>query len=466
MNGAALASIPGVSGHSSHGARNRCAAAALACTAIAFAAPGCSGEPSLDREALMDPAYCQSCHPEHYRQWSGSMHAYASDDPVFIALNQKLQDETSGAAAEFCIGCHAPMATLVGATVDGTYIKDVPRYLRGVTCYYCHSVDSIRGDHNGALGIADDGRMRGGITDPVFTEAHGSKYSPLHDSRSLESSRMCGACHDVVTPAGLHIERTFAEWKDSVFAEPGPGALSCNACHMPGANRPAADTSNSPTRRTHEHAWPGIDVALGPWPEISDQLAGIRRDLDPSVLSGMCVQADAGGVLVDVTLENIFAGHAWPSGVTHARRAWVELVASRGGAAIFSSGAVADDQAVIEVNDSNLWLMRSRLFDADDNEVHLAWRATRAESNLLAPSVTNDPTDPRYYHAVTRSYRIAGNPDTITMRLRMRPVGLELIDELIRHDGLDSAVRDRIPTFTLQPSVLEWTSSQGFGCVP
>ena len=47
----------------------------------------CSQRKGLDAEALMDPAACQGCHPEAYREWSGSMHAYASDDPVFIALN-------------------------------------------------------------------------------------------------------------------------------------------------------------------------------------------------------------------------------------------------------------------------------------------------------------------------------------------------------------------------------------------
>jgi len=32
-------------------------------------------------EKLKDPEACKDCHPKHYESWSGSMHAYASDDP-------------------------------------------------------------------------------------------------------------------------------------------------------------------------------------------------------------------------------------------------------------------------------------------------------------------------------------------------------------------------------------------------
>ncbi|HTA90706.1 MAG TPA: hypothetical protein VK745_14045, partial [Polyangiaceae bacterium] len=46
-----------------------------------------SSTSGLSQAELMDPKTCGSCHAEHYTEWSGSMHAYASDDPLFIALN-------------------------------------------------------------------------------------------------------------------------------------------------------------------------------------------------------------------------------------------------------------------------------------------------------------------------------------------------------------------------------------------
>lgn len=414
----------------------------------------------------MDPAYCQNCHPEHYRQWSGSMHAYASDDPMFIAMNERLQRETDGAAGGMCVGCHAPLALRTGATTDGLGIADLPRRLRGVTCFFCHSVDAVEGDHNNQLRLADDGIMRGGHRNPVPTEAHGSMYSPLQDSDELASSGLCGTCHDVVLPNGLHLERTYKEWRASLFAKPGIGALSCNRCHMPGYDGPAAEVAGSPERRIHQHQMPGIDVALSSWPEVDDQIAVIERDLYPSLLTDVCVQPGGGGIEVKVVLDNVFAGHAWPSGTTHARRAWVQLVAYSGGDVIFESGVISDGETVAEVDDPNLWVMRSKLFNGDGDEVAMPWEAASTESELLPSAVTNDPADPAYYHAQERIYTLAGqSPDRVTMTVYMRPVGLDVVDSLITSGDLDAAVRERVRTFAMTPSSVEWTDDLGFGCV-
>ena len=65
----------------------------------------CGGEPTyLTREELLDPQACQKCHPDHFTDWSGSMHAYASDDPLFVAMNRRGQRETGGALGTFWLG--------------------------------------------------------------------------------------------------------------------------------------------------------------------------------------------------------------------------------------------------------------------------------------------------------------------------------------------------------------------------
>ena len=48
----------------------------------------------LTKAELMDPAACKQCHMTEYADWSRSMHAYASEDPVFRAMNRRGQDET------------------------------------------------------------------------------------------------------------------------------------------------------------------------------------------------------------------------------------------------------------------------------------------------------------------------------------------------------------------------------------
>src|SRR3954452_13466818 len=83
----------------------------------------CSSPPEantfLSRDDLLEPTACQGCHQDHYDEWAGSMHAYAADDPVFIAMNQRGQRETNGSLGTFCVNCHAPMAVRLGATKDG-----------------------------------------------------------------------------------------------------------------------------------------------------------------------------------------------------------------------------------------------------------------------------------------------------------------------------------------------------------
>jgi hypothetical protein len=135
----------------------------------------------LDAEALRDPASCQGCHPTHYEQWEGSMHAYAGEDPVFRAMNARGQRETDGALGDFCVQCHAPVALALGLTEDGTDLDSVPEHLQGVTCAWCHLVDEVVDDHNAGLVLADDGVMRGGISDPQPNNAHASAWSPLLD---------------------------------------------------------------------------------------------------------------------------------------------------------------------------------------------------------------------------------------------------------------------------------------------
>src|SRR5687768_1766164 len=81
-------------------------------------APDAGVMPALTRAQLLDPASCKSCHPKHYREWRSSMHAYAADDPVFLAMNKRGQRETEGALGDFCVGCHAPMAVREGETSD------------------------------------------------------------------------------------------------------------------------------------------------------------------------------------------------------------------------------------------------------------------------------------------------------------------------------------------------------------
>ena len=54
----------------------------------------------------------------------------------------------------------------------------------------------------------------------------------------------------------------------------------------------------------------------------------------------------------------------------------------------------------------------------------------------------------------------------VSVRIRIRPMGLDVIDDLIQSGDLDPAVRDKFPTFTLGYSELEWNVSDAISCIP
>ncbi len=425
-------------------------------------------EAALSAEELRDPETCRSCHSDHYREWAGSMHAYASRDPVFSAMNRRGQEETAGALGDFCVRCHAPVALEQGLTFDGLNLDEVPAAAQGVTCYFCHSIANVTGTHDAAVELASDGRMRGGIADPLPNAAHASMYSPLHDSARPESSALCGACHDIVTPAGVAIERTYLEWQASIFSG-GPAATSCGACHLPATSGLAA-TGAPRSRLVHAHGMPGVDLALSPFPtgaprEEQDAAALAQRALVEELLDGslaleICVQRLPGPAsAVYLTLDNVAAGHGWPSGSAQDRRAWAEVVATDAeGAVLYQSGSVPDGEPVVG-HDADLWLFRDELLGAKDEPVHMFWDAAAYRSHTIGAPQTLDPTDPAYYRAhVTRRFprslteTIPGVPERVSVRVRMRPVGLDVLDDLVQSGHLDLEVRHKMQTLTLLPN--------------
>ena len=448
---------------------------------IVFALAACGGDDTaLPVEELMVAETCQTCHPNHYREWSGSMHAYSSDDPMFLALNRKGQEETGGALGSFCVQCHAPLALSLGLTTDGLNLAEVPQWAKGINCYFCHNAAEVAGQHNNPIRLAMDQTMRGGIDDPVKSPAHRSAYSDLLDAdgATQRSSALCGSCHDIVTAGGVHLERTFAEWKETIFADEDPRRhLSCSACHMVPSTDVIAEGEglDVPLRDfgRREHTFAGIDVALTPFPEKPAQLAAIERDLAAVLLPRLCVLPDAAG-RIDYRLDNVGAGHMFPSGATADRRAWIEVIAyDASDAVVFSSGVIPAAAPYTDpenLGDPNLWILGSPSRDANGAHTELFWDITEIDhpGTLLPPAVTTDPQDPRFYHAVERGFPVPGllpQITRVTARVLIRPVPFALIDDLLATGHLTVDVRDQVPTHVVPGSVLEWTAGGDSACV-
>lgn len=401
------------------------------------------------------------------------MHAYASEDPLFRALNAKGQRETDGALGDFCVRCHAPLAVELGLTDDGLNLDALDPAVLGVNCYFCHTAESVEGRHNNPVVLARDGVLRGSYADPVDNAFHRSAYSPLLDRDAPDSAGLCGSCHDIVTPSGAHIERTYLEWEESVYAREDTAfqRLTCGNCHMGGTDGPIAERTGEvfPERRRHAHTFPGVDIALTDFPHRELQRSLVEDELDRTLNPQLCVTNDpiALETTILVDLENLAAGHAFPSGATAERRVWVELVATQGDQEVWVAGRVEPGVAVDETGDPQRWDIGETHRDAAGRKTHLFWEVEEVEAYQLPPPTAFLETDPAWQdpHRI-RTWVVEGiQPDRVSLRVKLRPFPLDFARELVETEGVEPSVAESIPTFDLDSAALEWTADLGRSCV-
>lgn len=166
---------------------------------------------------------CATCHPNHYREWSVSPHAYSQMSPVFNAFHGTVLQITNGTNGDFCIRCHTPVGMNLGEPEFMTNMDRHPTSREGVTCVVCHRLDRPFGKVSGRLAIEE-----GSIFDPVFgptgnaelTRVIASPDYRVNTDRSaagraihtdaevlpqISTSGFCGTCHDVNLVNGFRL---------------------------------------------------------------------------------------------------------------------------------------------------------------------------------------------------------------------------------------------------------------------
>ncbi|MEZ5978677.1 MAG: multiheme c-type cytochrome [Planctomycetota bacterium] len=232
---------------------------------------------------------CRACHPDHYREWSVSPHAYAQISPVFNAMHGSLLLRSNGTFGDFCIRCHTPVGMALGEPLFGPNSERDPVSLEGVTCIVCHRQDESFGKNSGRTPIREgdlfapvngprDGDEVARVIaspdefGPVVTEAgrRGRRiHAEAHFFEPITQPGFCGSCHDVTLVNGFRLEEAFSEYKQSPAAERGE---TCQDCHMgvePGVasgyhTGPAAVVGGVPTtpRKRTSHMFPGPDHSV------------------------------------------------------------------------------------------------------------------------------------------------------------------------------------------------------------
>jgi hypothetical protein len=437
------------------------------------------GDDKLSVAELQDPNTCLSCHPKHYEQWSGSMHAYASVDPVFRAMHARGQRETNGELGLFCVSCHAPMAvangTITEANVATFDFDTLSPSENGITCYFCHNVEKVVSDHNNGLVLAHDQTMRGGVKNPVESSAHHNAYDTLMDS-DYNESEMCGSCHDVTLPNGIALERSFAEWRETVFAtHKNPAVhLTCGNCHMEPMTDVIADVAGVPLRNLgfHDHSMPGIDQALVPFPQMAEQAAAIDKILKPSVAivgvkprnsvrpyGGICLDPPG---LLSVRIDAPGTGHSWPSGAAFDRRAWVEVIAyDANDQVVFSSGVVPEGSDPEDLGDPDLFGLWEHVYKENGDPAHYFWEiaSTDMGEKLLKGPVTLDQNDPRFDHSRTGTWDVPNYTaiEKITARVLIRPLPYYVFHDLVASGDLQPGLEANMRTLEVATST--WLKS-------
>ena len=260
-----------------------------------------------------DAAWCGNCHKAEFDAWQTSAHAHAGLDPM-VKYGMGVEQTLRGTQySRQCAGCHDPVSLRLG---DSSLTSGC-----GITCIGCHDTARlIRAGGNSDIEQATYD----------WTQDHKARASA--QLAYLKTPQFCAGCHQQFVPGtGITAINTLGEWQSSPFApapaapapsDAGLGASSllstssagttCVDCHM-------ADDGFG----THDHA------ALGGNVYVAQQFnqAAIVPALTKRLASAIQLHALEGIDGVHVLVQNIGAGHSFPTGVTDIREPWVEVQA-------------------------------------------------------------------------------------------------------------------------------------------
>ncbi len=392
-----------------------------------------SGKP-VPSASFENPDRCRACHKDIYAQWKGSMHSNAVPDPIFQALWRLGEVETKGFTRNLCAGCHTPIGTVAEEVRFDPAAPPTAAFTmgeiaaRGVQCDFCHTVthstwmETPTADpQNASLRVAP-GKIKRGPYDDSRPPNHEAAFSPLHDS-----AEFCGSCHHVFHPVtNFPIERTYDEWKQSVYARAG---IVCQDCHMmPIAlaveaaktmkrpRNPGQASPMGPQRDnvfTHEFVGGNATVpALMGAPEHAS-LAASR--LKSAAVVEVAVPASfQPGQLVRfaVKVTNVGAGHNLPTSLTEVREMWLDVsVTDAKGKELYRVGALDQDGAV----DPEADMFHAVAVDEKGHHTVKPWEIARFETFRTIPPKGFDESD---YAFVTPAK--AADPLTVKAVLRYR----------------------------------------------
>ncbi len=411
-------------------------------------------------EDWTDPRLCGQCHTEQYQGWNGSMHSNAFKDPVFQAL-WAIAEKADPDNRNHCGGCHTPIGTATqtvefdpDAGLHGAFSAP-PVAEMGVSCDVCHTISGTNLqktavlEHGNTSIVMDPGNVKRANL-PNAT----SPYHETADSEHHGKSDFCGNCHNIFHPGNnFPIERTYDEWKYSVYAQ---NDIHCQDCHMMPvevANRVADEMK--PPEALNESSIEGFAGLGGPWRKVvhkhgfvggnavitaamNNELAdsdnpvdlgrgsnydeAIKRLQSVASLKLYVTQEDGQLHRAKVKVTNDRAGHHLPTSLTEIRQVWLEVVVTDDqGRELMRNGSL-DTQNELP---KDTVIFNSHAVDKDGKHTHYPWEIVRFSTRNTIP--------PKGYKYGKYWFNVPEDAQSVTVnaKLHYRSFAQGLADELL-----------------------------------
>lgn len=382
------------------------------------------------------PSGCAGCHEKQYKEWSGSVHFLAFQDPIYQGELNKAVKAVGHNITRQCEGCHSP-AGMVTGEIKGAGISGLSEMaLAGVSCDICHSISGVthgqtpsREPENGSFiltpGIdTKEGPklIKRGQNKP--TDGCGGGFHDCVESGLHLRAELCASCHQVYHhDAHFPIESTYLEWKHGPYAQKN---ILCQDCHMVDIQtfKKSAELFAKPEDGDYRHYFNGANYLLSYLAAGAAKKAG-EHDLAKSLMNQyeMAVErlksaADLeispvyqGEALKEilVRVKNIRAGHNLPTSLTNVRQMWLEITAKdEKGKVLMRSGGLNADGTLPE---------NTRLFNSDGmgSNFHFAidpWVVTAFSRHETIP--------PRGYKDVYYGLTLPRGPKKLTVEAKLR----------------------------------------------
>ena len=323
--------------------------------------------------------------------WRASMMGNAARDPFWLAIVRREVEANPESRTDLeanCTVCHMPMASvsagLAGETprILGDGLGDPQNELYdlamdGVSCSLCHQIQAgnlgSASSYNGGFELDTTSIMGGRLIYGPYTVEDdlsdnmqsASGFIPIQ-ALHVAQAEVCAPCHTAYAPpnpaatGSVALDASYFEWFYSDYR----GSQACQDCHMPDADGGArvATTSEFPRSPFAQHTFAGGNAGmLRVFREFGDALgvtasgeafeAGIRRTEEllgsgTASLTLEDVRLSGSRLTADIVIESM-TGHKFPTGFP-SRRAWLHLVVrDSAGRAVFESGEVTPDGAIV-----------------------------------------------------------------------------------------------------------------------